>query len=137
MEDFKTLNDLARYCGVTPEQLWAVASGSTTKDYDFAVKLSEVCGISPQILMFQETQIVRQGFLIWLERLTKIKKQAIWHILSGRRLANHEKATKLEKATGIPAKEWEEGTAWMIRAWKPFLLKKIISQKDKGLISGK
>ena len=115
MEDFKTLKALAGHCGVSPEQLWAVAIGGTTKNYDFAVKLSEACGISPQILMFQETQNVRQGFLLWLERLTKIKKQAIWHILSGRRLANHDKAVRMEKATGIPRDEWKNGTAWMIR----------------------
>lgn len=115
MEDFKTLNALADYCSVSPEQLWFVATGGTTKDFDFAVRLSEACGISPQILMFQPTQNVRQGFLIWLERLTRIKKQALWHILSGRRIANYDKSVRLEAVTGIPKDKWQEGTAWMIR----------------------
>lgn len=114
LEDFKKYKDLVDYVGIDEKELWKIIIGQLVETKDVAQKLSDVCGIKPQTLMYSKCIRMRPGFLEWFEKKTEMTKTEIWHVFIGERPVDDRKAKALAKFTGIPARDWQTGKAWMI-----------------------
>lgn len=116
LSDFKQYRKLAKYVGISEKELWGIISGKTAKSIEVAEKIQEVSGIHAKTLMFNPCVRIRPGFLEWFASNCDMTKTEVWHVFRGERSVDDRKAKELERFTGIPARKWQTGEAWMICA---------------------
>ncbi|MCP3942412.1 MAG: hypothetical protein GY710_13120 [Desulfobacteraceae bacterium] len=117
-----SLIELAEKVGSSPEKVWEILAGGTTRDIDLANSLEHEVGLSTQSLMFKETSNLRSGVLDWIAACIsttkkEIAKTTIWRFLHGHCPPSQKLRKKLSDFSGLEPDVWEPenaATNWLL-----------------------